>query len=287
MATNPYINNWTEAGEQSLLNDLMIEAIQMWGFDIVYAPRQLVKLDELYREDTVSKFITGVTVEVYIKSAGGFEGAGDLLSKFGLDIQDSVTFEMSRTRFAQTVTDIHSTIVRPREGDLIWMPAPFNKLWEIKFVEHEEPFYQIGQLVKYVLKCEKFRYSHERLETGVANLDAIAGDHGYALTMTLGAGSGTFANNEYVYQGSWPTATLASGRVVSWNSGTKALTVQQVTGTFAADKNVIGVTSGAAYVLVADADAQDNTTDAIQDNVYLEDQVADVVDFTESNPFSE
>jgi len=162
--------------EQSLVEDLVIESIRIYGIECLYIPRTLVKEDLLFGEDVLSKFESAYAVEMYVKSVDGFEGDGDFLSKFGLEIRDQMVLTVSRRRFTEEVyldgSDTVGTTDRPNEGDLIYFPLN-NKLFEIKFVEHEAVFYQMGSLQTYDLTCELFEYSHERLDTGVAAIDAI------------------------------------------------------------------------------------------------------------------
>lgn len=173
---NHYFNNFTNSMEQVLIEDLIIESIRIYGIECLYIPRTLVKEDLLFGEDVLSKFDSAYPVEMYVKSVDGFEGDGDFLSKFGLEIRDQMVLTVSRRRFTEEVyldgSDTVGTTDRPNEGDLIYFPLN-NKLFEIKFVEHEAVFYQMGSLQTYDLTCELFEYSHERLDTGVAAIDAI------------------------------------------------------------------------------------------------------------------
>ena len=162
--------------EQNLVEDLIIESIRIYGIECLYIPRTLVKEDLLFGEDVLSKFTTAYPIEMYVKSVDGFEGDGTFLSKFGLEIRDQMILTMARRRFVEEVyvdgTDTVGTTDRPNEGDLIYFPLN-NKLFEIKFVEHEAIFYQMGSLQTYDITCELFEYSHERLDTGVAAIDNI------------------------------------------------------------------------------------------------------------------
>jgi len=216
--TNKYFNNFNYGREQDLLEDLIVESIKVYGHEMKYLPRTLVEEDELFGEAKLSKFEDSVPVEMYIKNVEGFEGEGDFLSKFGVEIRDQMTFTMSRRRFDQirggeslqtevgyqiqaesANTDSPSrqfltdnanvdgimlesgtpgsnnytiTSNRPNEGDLIYFPLT-DKLFEIKFVEHEEVFYQMGRLQTYDLRCELFQYSSERIDTGDSAIDVI------------------------------------------------------------------------------------------------------------------
>ena len=173
---NHYFNNFTNSMEQNLVEDLIIESIRIYGIECLYIPRTLVKEDLLFGEDVLSKFDTAYPIEMYVKSVDGFEGDGTFLSKFGLEIRDQMILTMARRRFVEEVyvdgSDTVGTTDRPNEGDLIYFPLN-NKLFEIKFVEHEAIFYQMGSLQTYDITCELFEYSHERLDTGVAAIDNI------------------------------------------------------------------------------------------------------------------
>lgn len=166
---NPHFRE-NEQGEQDLVEDLTIEIIKTMGRDVIYIPRKLMNKDKLFGEDTTSKFDDGYPIEMYIQSVAGFEGDGDVLSKFGVEIKDKISFLVSRKRFVEEIGSIENT-TRPREGDLIYLPIS-NSLFEINFVEHENPFYQLGKLYIYRVDCELFTYSHEDFDTGYSNIDA-------------------------------------------------------------------------------------------------------------------
>ena len=174
MATNLFFNNYAFTQEQNLIEDLIIESIKIYGVDCYYMPRTLVNEDVLFGEDTLSMFEQAHLLEMYIKSVDGFEGEGDFLSKFNIEIRDEMVLTISRRRFGEEVSDANSTeeVGRPAEGDLIYFPLN-NKIFEVKFVEHEAIFYQLGGLQTYDLRCELFEYSHERLNTGIAAIDSI------------------------------------------------------------------------------------------------------------------
>jgi len=216
--TNKYFNNFAYAREQDLVEDLTIESIKIYGHNVKYIPKTAARRDPLFGEDTLATYDDAVDVEMYIKNVEGFEGEGDFLSKFNLEIRDSVTFTIARKRFDQARSERLTTEVgysylqesantnspsrqflstsantsylsgitletgtaegyaitnnRPTEGDLIWFPM-VDKLFEIKFVEHEAVFYQTGRLQTYDLRCELFTYSNERIDTGISDIDAI------------------------------------------------------------------------------------------------------------------
>ena len=172
--TNLYFNNHAFSGEQNLIEDLIIESIKIYGVDCYYIPRTVVNEDLVFGEDTLSKFDDAYLIEMYIKSVDGFEGEGDFLSKFNIEIRDEMVLTVSRRRFGEEIDlrDTTKDLGRPAEGDLIYFPLN-NKVFEVKFVEHEAVFYQMGSLQTYDLRCELFEYSHERLDTGIAAIDSI------------------------------------------------------------------------------------------------------------------
>ena len=171
MATSVYFNNFQSSQEQVLIEDLCIESIRIHGMDMYYLPRTKPAFDTIYGEDTTSYFNTAYFTEMYIKSVDGFQGDGDFMSKFGLEIRDRVTFTIARRVFNDEVGS-DEAMDRPREGDLIFFPLN-NKIFEIKFVEHESIFYQMGSLQTYDLICELFQYGSERFSTGIDIIDTL------------------------------------------------------------------------------------------------------------------
>ena len=172
MTSNLYFNNYAFSGEQNLIEDLIVESIKIYGLDVQYLPRTIVAEDSFFGEDPLSKFTDSYEMEMYIKNVEGFEGEGDFLSRFNLEIRDQITFTVSQRRWAEEVTlgDTHTddegnNIGRPAEGDLIYFPLT-GKIYEVKFIEHESIFYQMGALQTYDLTCELFQYSHEVIDTG-------------------------------------------------------------------------------------------------------------------------
>ena len=171
MATNFYFNNFEASAEQTLIEDLVIESIKMYGHDVVYLPRTLVNRDFVFNEDSVSKFVDQYSLEMYIRDVDGFQGEGDFLSKFGVEVRDQITFTVANRRFEEDIASVED-ITRPREGDIIYFPLT-QSYYEIKFVEHEAVFYQLGELQMYDLRCELYEYSGEEFTTGSELLDAI------------------------------------------------------------------------------------------------------------------
>jgi|TARA_R110000803_G_scaffold209123_2_gene278378 hypothetical protein len=180
MALNAYfdqgggLNSSGFSAEQSLIQNLYTEAIKIYGFDVFYIPRTLVNVDKIFEEDELSKFTSAHSIEMYLQSVDGFEGEGDFLSKFGVEIRDRASFVVVKNRWTEAVDDNASLIIegRPNEGDLIYFPLT-KGLFEISFVEHENIFYQANNIYTYRIDVERFVYSSEKIDTGIADIDAI------------------------------------------------------------------------------------------------------------------
>lgn len=171
MATSVYFNNFEASMEQYLIEDLVIESIKIHGHDIYYITRTAGAVDDVLNEDDLSEYKRADFIDMYIKNFDGFEGEGDFLSKFGLEIRDEMTLTIARRTFELDVAQ-YTQNDRPLEGDLIYFPLN-KKMFEIKFVEHEPVFYQMGALQMYDLRCEMFEYSQETFSTGVAEIDTL------------------------------------------------------------------------------------------------------------------
>jgi hypothetical protein len=172
VAKNYYFENFENSMEQTLIEDLVIESIKIYGMDVWYIPRTLVAKDDILNEDDLSTFSEAHMVEMYVKSVDGFEGEGDFLSKFGLEIRDSITMTVARRTYDSEVGAYRTSNTRPMEGDLIYLPLN-NKAFEIQHVEHESIFYQMGSLQMYDLRAELFEYSGERFRTGQKFIDEL------------------------------------------------------------------------------------------------------------------
>ena len=182
--TNYYFNNYDYFGEQSLIESLITESIKIYGIQCYYMPRTFENSDtSVFGEDRLSKFDNAFAIEMYIKSVDGFEGEGDFLSKFGLEVRDEMILTVSRRRFSEELYADDTTPVdddegsgRPVEGDLLYFPLN-GKIFQVKFVEHEAIFYQMGTLQTYDIKLELFEYSNEILATGISEIDDIGIDY--------------------------------------------------------------------------------------------------------------
>ena len=170
---NLYFSHGTRS-ERWLYEDLMIEQLRVFGQEVTYLPRKIVARDTILGEDALSKFEEAYSIEMYVQNVSGFEGDQDVIGKFGLEVRDDITLVCSKRRFDLLVDQKSNTLSqdRPKEGDVIYMPV-FKKMFEIRFVEDEDPYYQIADIPLYKLKCSLFEYSHEALDTGITEIDDV------------------------------------------------------------------------------------------------------------------
>jgi len=172
---NPFFLNGSKS-EQGLLQDLINESLRMYGVDVYYLPRQYVTKKPIIKEVIESEFNFAYPIEAYVDSYEGYGGQGTILSKFGIQELDDLTIIISRERWETYISSLIKNIEnieisnRPKEGDLIYFPYG-NRLFEIKYVEHEKPFYQLRKNYVYELRCELFRYENEIINTGLDFID--------------------------------------------------------------------------------------------------------------------
>ena len=293
MAKNSYFKH--KASEQALIEDLTVETIQIHGQDMVYIPRVTVDRDTLFGEDVLSKFTEANTIEMYIDTVDGFQGEGDFISKFGLEIRDSIDLVVAKKRF-EKVFKHDENITRPREGDLIYFPLS-KGMFEIKFVEHENPFYQLGKLYTYKLSCELFVYSHEEINTGYDDVDVLEDNtNQFAVLLTLGTQNSSASDyfiGETVYQGTNLADATAIATATGWTGDTKELTISPVSGTFDTSGKVVGSTSTADYDITTSSSTTIIIPQGISgdagDNAFIEFEAdaSSIFDFTDTDPFSE
>lgn len=175
--------------EQNLYEDLIIESIKIYGQDLYYLPRDLVNVDDVFREDPESRFNSNYLLEMYVDNADGFDGEGDLFTKFGVEIRDQVTLTVAKRRWEQTVMRYDNEIqgIRPLEGDLIFTPFS-KKMFQIMHVEHEQPFYQLNNLPVFKLQCELFEYNDEDFDVNNDDISQLERDGAFRYELTLQTG---------------------------------------------------------------------------------------------------
>ena len=279
-------NLHSHATERSLYQNLIKEAIQIYGHDVYYVNRETVALDNVLGEDALSKYTNAEPIEMYVEDSEGFGGDKEIITQFGLENRNEITFVVSKERFQEMdsqinleegegsialedgsidQTDNSSTVStltgnfyilqdtattdadRPQEGDLVYHPI-FAKMFEINFVDHDEPFYQLDNNPVYKLRCKQFEYASEIIDTGIATIDAIEGD---------------LTTDSRAYQ-------------ISLENEVGSIQLEN-----AAD------TGGASFIITEDYIVGDYDTDKTSQNE-LFDQLDDtVLDFSESNPFGD
>lgn len=242
---NPYIGHGS-SNEQYLLEDLIIESLSIYGQKVFYIPRTLVNKDEIFGEDTLSQFKSSFPIEMYFENVESFDGQGPFIQKFGLFMEQSATLVVARRRWNQLVGQFGQTVIpgRPNEGDLIYFPLT-NGLFEIKFVQHQDPFYQLGKLYTYKLNVELFQYASEKLDTGIPEIDAFetlkSFDTDPAVTDSFYVRSLTITNVGAGYTTA-PNITFSGGNPV--RTATARCTIDPVTGSI----NAIEITdTGKGY----------------------------------------
>ena len=301
MPTNLYFNHFPKnqiTSEQLLVEDLVIEAMQIYGMDVYYLPRTVREgneVDYIYGEDTLKEYKVAHPLEMYLENVTGMDGEGDFISKFGLEIRDELSLLVSRKRFRYATRN--SQLIRPREGDLVYVPLMKN-FFEITFVESENDqamFYTLGRgrggnVYVYAMKLKQFVFSNEIIETGIAEVDEQIRDNYFRTKITLTTGSGYYSNGEIVYQGTSLANANAQAIIESFDlvSASKYIQIIRVQGNFTT-ANVIGVTSGASWManVVSDTATMDNAFEDIVDNNRIEGEADAILDWTETNPFGE
>ena len=241
MALNPFFLQGSP-GEQRLVQDLINEQLRMYGVDVYYMPRKFLGTKTIMKENVLAKFDDNFVIEAYIQNYEGFQGSGDLMTKFGIRTTDELTLVISKERYEDFVTPFYAAnpteellVTRPKEGDLIYFPLS-DSLFEVKFVEHENPFYQLGKLYMYQLTCELFEYEDEVIDTSIEAIDDNVEDIGYIATLTL-AGIGVRATAlAGIYTGAVNQITLindgygyTSAPVVSISTSPNGLTASNAT----------------------------------------------------------
>jgi len=309
MPRNVYFSQAVKS-EQNLYEDLIIESLRIYGQDVYYIPRTLVNRDDILNEDPASKFDDAYLLEMYIENTEGFEGSGDLYSKFGLEIRDECTFIVSRRRWETRVGIFSDNVIdpRPQEGDLIFLPMT-NSFFEISYVEDDSPFYQLSNLPVYRMQCSLFEYNDEDFDTGIVEVDDKSSQSAYQLAMDITiTGGNHFEVGEIVEQtltaadGDTP-AVKVFGEVLQrtktsdilskiWvghigASGTTEAKDFSINGTITGRTNSYTGTIATIYSDLTDTTGQAWASDEAAQNVDFEISADGFIDFSESNPFGD
>tara|TARA_R110001592_G_scaffold214695_1_gene467675 strand:- start:1161 stop:2102 length:942 start_codon:yes stop_codon:yes gene_type:complete len=309
MAQNPYIRDVNN--EQNLLEDLNAEFIRALGRNCYYIPRSLNNYDPIYGEDTASSFDQAYLIEMYMENPQSFGGDGDIIGKFGIDLRDKATFRIATRTFEREVTKRDSNIIRPREGDLIYYVLS-DSLFEITFVEHENPLYQLGNLYSFLAFSELFAYNNEEFNTGICEVDECFARARKELAQIITTGAPTRSTNtvseffegETVFQvgntyGEYTNIdeATATAQVINWDSETLQLTLGNISGSFVASpttsaikgtesnaERFVGGTGNADFFNQINSESE--TLQGDNEDLQLEVEKDDLIDFSDKDPFS-
>ncbi len=308
MATNVFFNHKVKS-EQNLYEDVIIESLKMFGQDVYYIPRDVITTDELLNED-YARFKDSYALEMYIENTDNWGGEGDLMSKFGLQIRDQATFICSKRRWEKEISLYNKAeqLDRPTEGDLIYLPLS-NTMFQISFVEHEQPFYALGNLPVYKLITEMFEYSSQEIDTGISAIDTFESTHSDFEVFGLNSGTGTFVVGETVTQATLTTGVFVTGEVskITYPSGITqpVIYINDSTGTdgkalaftISTTYPLVGSTSGASWTIYANTSTlmingklltnKEKQSDLEADNLEFKTVSDAIIDFSETNPFGE
>ena len=268
MALNPFFLQGSP-GEQRLIQNLINEQLQIYGVEVTYIPRKFVNKKSIIEEVQSSKFDDNFLIEAYVNTYEGYSGAGDIMTKFGVSLRDEITLTISKERFEDFIApflndDEYELATRPREGDLIFFPLG-TRLFEVKFVEHEQPFYQLGKNYVYQLQCELFEYEDEIIDTGVDEIDQEIEEDGFITTLNL-VGTGVTAtataaisvNSGYLnsitllndgsgYTGT-PTVSISTSRASGGTNASAVAITTERSGVFSI-KEIILTNPGSGYTV--------------------------------------
>lgn len=296
MATNPYFKQGVRS-EQRLYEDIIIEALKFYGQDVYYLPREVINKDSVFLDDVPSRFGDAYKIEMYIENTDGFDGEGDLFTKFGVEIRDQATFVVARKRWSELIgNNLATANFRPREGDLIYLELS-QSLFQIMKVETETPFYQVKDLPTFRLMCELFEYNDEDFDTTIKDIDSIELDGAYQYRLTMDSGQGYIIGETVAQAFSTGGGSLGTdnytinGEVTRWSDSDKILQIAHVGATDGkfheptTTRLVIGQTSGATATPTDVSELQEIVNDA--QNATFDDFESDFLDFSESNPFGD
>jgi hypothetical protein len=293
MPTSVYFNNQNATREQMLLEDMVIESIKNHGIDVYYIPRtSWDALDTLFGDDPVKKFDVAYKVDVYLETFTDFGGQQEFFSKFGLQIEKTARVAMARRTFEKYLPKTLRTI--PLEGDLIYMPIQ-RKLMEIRFVERDMSFFQLGKVVPYMyaLSLETFKYNGEFIDTGIEEVDAVADESAlstnYHVSNVVTIGEESYRRGEIAYQGVDAANSNAAGIVVEFDRPSGVLRLRNIKGSFVVNTSIVGSITGTtsnldSYNILENATIPQGE---ISDNLIIEQEADTILDFSESNPFGE
>lgn len=286
---NHYFNNYNARyNEQRLVEDLIIESIKIMGTDSFYLPNDNDSArDLIYGEDPLKTFTSAYPIEIYPNNVSEYGGQGDFFSKFGLEIRNTMSVVLSRRTFLQRVSN-GTTITRPREGDLIYIPVlnGVGEIYEIKYVNQNKDMMMLGRRVPYFyeIELEKFKYSHEEITTGIPDIDLVQTQEAYAEQYTITSANGVFNVDDIVFQS--PDGTLANAVsiavVASYNSVNDTLDLDQIQGVISTGTTLYSNTANA--VLVSTDEFVEAQKHILYDNKAINTESLSIVNTSETNP---
>lgn len=297
MGMNPYFK-LDNRSEQNLYNDIVVEALEIYGQSVYYLPRTIVNEDSIFGDDIPSTFGSGHKISMYIDNIDGFEGEGDLFTRFGVEIRDEATFVVSRRKFEKLVSRVNTNtkLTRPLEGDLIYLPMS-KSLFQIMHVEHEQPFYQLQNVPVYKMRCQLFEYSGEDLDTGIEDVDALESKYAYTYKLTLATSpSGIVIGDTASQLLDSATSLTITGEITDWSDSDKVLELAHVGSTdgllhtFVTNKPLTilhqyGGVDSTGFTI--SAVTEDNRLSATEQNDDFSTVSTDFLDFSEANPFGD
>lgn len=290
MATNPYFNSYSQRNrtpEQLLVEDLLNEAIRIHGTDVYYIIRDSEdEFDPLFGEDPLAYFERAYSVDMFIVDVESYRGDGEFLSKFGLEARQGANFIITQRAWNRYIPPGYAD--RPREGDLLWVPV-FGKMFEIKFVDKDKNFYQLGRRDAYFweIYTEMWKFGENRVETGFEEIDRSIVDDTYTIRLPLVTAGGIkdYVENEAVYQGANLATATASANVAFWDRPSGNLDIIHIKGEFTPGQNVTGALSNTSYQITT-YDPQENFVFYdYHDNKQLQSEANLIINTTETNPF--
>ena len=281
--------------EQTLIQDLVDEQLKLFGSEVYYIPRTML-IDRSLGDVVMSKFKEAYLIEMYLVNVEGFGEQSEFISKFGLRITDEITFIVSQRRWEDVVSTAITTTAprRPNEGDLIYYPLT-DDFYELKFVERESPFYQLGKIYYFTMTAEIYAAGNAIFETGDPNLDSISKNNQDAYVFPVyfkTGGTGNYNLQEKVTQTYTPpnslTPVTVTASVVDWDPVERILKLTYINGNLVENVAIVGEDSGASWVVdnfsTIDIDLENND---FAQNKYFEESADDIIDFSEGNPFGE
>ena len=288
MPTSVYFNNYNSKNEQRLFEDLIVESVKIMGFDGYYLSNDNDQArDLLFGEDPLKTFTSAFPIELYLSSALEYTGEREFFSKFGLEIKNNISVILSKRTFIQRVPQ--NKFDRPREGDLIYVPITYGtgELFEIKFVDSTKDFFTLGRKIPYFyeMQLEKFKYSSEIIDTGMADIDAVNIQNAYTIDLLMADSHADYHIREIVYQGTDLANATCTGVVSTWDVPTKILQITTINGTFIESVHIVGAESGTSIVLTSYDPLDVSLTRENYDNKIIKTEADQIINFSEENPF--